>query len=426
MNECQHSCSWQPVQSQYTISKAAEGDCMASTSGHSAHHHSRQSSRHQHKHMQAAHSQPAGVLQQHPNSRAWPAAAPGRPISHHQPCPKPAVHHSSSSTQIGCCSSLLPAPKQVLNSANCAAASRPPMLQTSGSTPSRSSSTQGTPRRGASRGPRSYALALAAPNYKPPQSPNSQRDPAGAQQHSSSSSSSRPSSRAQEQLRRLGTAGYAHKARMQHSSRGSTPRTQTTQHQHQHHQQQAAPAAQQACSSGADRASHTTVPPLVPALQVSAASKAAGGPSRPQQGSLSSSRRPGSAATLHSQNGGSWWQQQGEQQGHGSNRPQTVAAGAPLLLADCFRPPSAAGPASISGCTNQRVGSRPHTAAAVAAGWWDAASAGLLDCHSFQGSGEAQQREEVADLRRQEQQQLWSAAHEIDGRPATRNGMRSR
>jgi len=214
---------------------------------------------------------------------------------------------------------------------------------------------------------------------------------------------------------------------MQHSSRGGTPRTQPTQHQHQHHQQQATLASPVACSSGADRASHTTAPPVVAASQGSAVSKAAGGPSRSTQGNFSSSRRPGSAATLHCQNGGSLWQQQGEQQGHGSNRPRTVAAtGAPLMVADCFRPPSAAGPASVNGCKGQPADSRPHTAAAVAAGWWDAASAGL-DCHSFKGSEEAQQREEVLDLRRrQEQQQLWSAAHEIDGRPATRNGRRSR
>lgn len=272
--------------------------------------------------------------------------------------------------------------------------------------------------RGYNRGPRSYALALAEAS----RGSTSQHSQADRVQHSS-----RPSSAAMKPGARVpGPSGSGFHSGFQPggssysrstSSRGQgaaagiyTPRRPETGSQqgvpNHHYQQQ-------------QHQQHGRVPG-----EASAAAAAAGGrviPSasstRAQQscGPDSSLRRPGSATS-----GSQRWPC--EQMA--GCRPHTVAAGSPLLLSECFRPSTAAGPASISGVEGHSCISRPHTAAAAVAGWWDAASAGLSSRLDEGGGAEA---EAEAELQRQRQlQQLWCAVHEIDGRPATRNGVRSR
>jgi hypothetical protein len=268
-------------------------------------------------------------------------------------------------------------------------------------------------------GPRSYALALAS---------------AGAHRHSGHaavdrgqhSSSSRPSSAAATgSVSRPGTAGYAEKARLpcsssrnargssssrgHHSSSSVPPQLQShhlhkaqqwPQHKHSPYHRAAAAAADALAGASTAVGSST--------MQ-----------SRPLCNSLSGCRRPGSAGLVHK---GSSWPVPDEQQGNIRSGTVAAAAAPPLLLADCFRPSTAAGPASISGVVGQQCGSRPHTAAAAVARCWDAGSAGLSSILAGAGAESGQEDQAVS----QEQLQLWCAVHEIDGRPATRNGVRSR
>lgn len=275
-----------------------------------------------------------------------------------------------------------------------------PLSATPAQPPAGNSSTFNTPR-GYSSGLRSYALALAG-SFRSAAPQHSQAD--------SAMHTSRPVPTAARPGSRPGTAGYSGKPRMQPSSSGrinsssrglisGIPSQEAGQQpqQHRHLQQQ-----RQLLASAAGTGS----------ASVKSSSSGA------QQDPLSSFRRPGSAAVGQ----GAAWQVGAVYQA--GFRPHTVAAGNPLLLADCFRPSTSAGPASISGVEGHQCGSRPHTAAAAVARLWDAASAGL-SCDFSNSKGQGQEEDEEAQ-RQWQQQQLWCAVHEIDGRPATRNGMRSR
>jgi hypothetical protein len=271
--------------------------------------------------------------------------------------------------------------------------------------------------RGYNRGPRSYALALAEA---------SRTSTAQHSQADRGQLSSRPNSAAMKPGARLpGQSGYlgfhsgsssnysrSNSSRSQGAAAGIyTPRRPETGSQqgvindHYHYQQQQHGRVQaEACA-----AAPATQGRVIPTTSSS----------RSQQGCgiESSLQRPGSA-TSGSQR---WPCEQ-----LAGCRPHTVAAGSPLLLSECFRPSTAAGPASISGVEGHSCISRPHTAAAAVAGWWDAASAGLSS-RLDEGGGAEAEAEAEAELQRQRQlQQLWCAVHEIDGRPATRNGVRSR
>jgi hypothetical protein len=233
--------------------------------------------------------------------------------------------------------------------------------------PPAGSSCSSTPRGYSSRGPRSYALALAGSCKQSLVSPA----PAHA-------AGSRPGSAA---VGRPGSAGYASKAaQLQASNSASggsissynTPRPKQQQQQQQRRHSQQQQPWQELCSSKA----------------------------QPQD----SPRCPGTTAAAAA------WQACGRPPAP-HHVASTATAGSSLLLADCFRPSTAAGPASIHGVRAGRqqagCGSRPHTAAAAIGRWWEE-------------EGLGQQAHQL-----QQQQQLWCAAHEIDGRPATAAGRRA-
>jgi hypothetical protein len=256
--------------------------------------------------------------------------------------------------------------------------------------------------RGYSRGPRSYALALAG-SFRSAVPQHSQIDN-GMHNGMPVPATARPGARP-------GTAGYHGQLRMQLSSSGRINSSRgpvsgapsqaagQQQQQHSHLQQMRQPPSAAAGPAGV----------LV--------KSSSGGTKQDPFGSF---RRPGSAAAVGQ---GTACQVVAVRQAAGF-RPHTVAAGTPLLLAECFRPSTAAAPASISGMEGHQCVSRPQTAAAAVVRWWDAASAGL-SCEFSNCSELVQDGDQEAQQQWQQQQQ-WCAVHEIDGRPVTRNGMRSR
>lgn len=104
------------------------------------------------------------------------------------------------------------------------------------------------------------------------------------------------------------------------------------------------------------------------------------------------------------------------------------------LLCDYFQPPSAAAPGSVV----LQHGAAPSVRVPGLQGSWDAAAGGLV----LGGGGDGQPRQLTAERpgssmaslsadgeeQQQERQEMlvWSAAHEVDGRPVTRNGSRAR
>jgi hypothetical protein len=292
-------------------------------------------------------------------------------------------------------------------------ASRPPSYVAAHGSPSTTPRDHRADVQEAYRGPRSYALALASAGA------HRSSGHAAVDRGQHSSSSSRPST-ATAAGSRPGTAGrYAGKACLQSSgsrngrgdgSRGP-PSSSSVPQQHQYDNQPGTQHWPQHRHSAYQKATAAAAHVLEGAGTSMASTSVQ---SRPLSNTHSSCRRPGSAGPVHK--GSSWSAPDAQQGSFGA----CTAAAPPLLLADCFRPSTAAGPASISGVVAQQCGSRPHTAAAAVARCWDAGSAGLSSNLSGAGAGQ----EDQAVL--QEQLQLWCAVHEIDGRPATRNGVRSR
>lgn len=376
--------------------------------------HSRQGSRQQpYPSPREQQHSPPQHQQQHAGPPQWPPAVDQCSSSHQRPS---SVSQHQHTTQGACIDSRQKAPHARSSGPGGLCMPSPAAAPLSASSAQHASSSMfNTPREHSSRGPRSYALALAG-SCKPP-----------APQHSQQADwrnmhpISRPATTAAGHGSRPGTAGYGGRQTVQSSAigcrnsssssrgimSGYTPRGSYHHQQQQPHHQQGVPMQQQ----------RQQPQPQAPPAPTYGAAKGSG---HSQHDALASFRRPGSAAAVrHS----TPWQGSGPEPQPSGCRPHTVAAGTQLLLADCFRPSTAAGPASISGVEGQQYGSRPHTAAAAVARWWDAGAAGL-SC-SFQEGAEG--ADGGAEAQRQwQQQQLWCAAHEIDGRPATRNGMRSR
>lgn len=203
-----------------------------------------------------------------------------------------------------------------------------PAVATSAWPPPAGSSCSSTPRGYSSTGPHSYALALAGSCKQ------SLVLPAPTQVGPALHAGSRPASAA---VGRPGSAGYASKAAgLQASNSGrvnsgssissyNSPRP-TQQQQRMRTQQQQQPR-QELCSSNYQQ--------------------------------QDSPRRPGSATAAAA------WPACGRPPVPHHTAP---TAGSSLLLADCFRPSTAAGPAGIRGVHGRQqagCGSRPHTAAAA-------------------------------------------------------------